>query len=423
MTSGDPRKIVDHLFRSEYGKLIAVLAHKFGPSQIELIEDAVQDSLLKAMQVWGYSSTVPDNPTAWLLRVAGNRVIDSLRRSKKLDRKEEFKTDHGITPAFFEEMALESSISDSQLKMIFACCHPSLSQEYQLVLSLKLIGGFSNKELADALLKKEETVAKSFTRAKRRLKEQISTLETPVEIGLQSRLFVVIRVIYLLFSEGYAATTGSLLIKKDICYEAIRLALILRKNPFCQHANLEALIALMCFHASRFEARLDQNSELVDLEHQDRTLYNSELIRIGMTHLENAGLPGQPLSNYHLEAAVAYQHCAAKTFEETNWDQILHLYDLQLKRQYSPMVELNRLVPLLQVKGPEEALQALNQISKQPHFSESGLFYAIKAEILGKLQRFDQAEAALKTAIELSQNELRKTHLKKKLAALSKTTS
>ena len=422
MKPKDPRPVVAHLFRSEYGKVIAVLTHKFGTSNLETIEDAVQDAFLKAMHVWGYASSVPDNPTAWLLRVANNKVIDSFRKLKKLDPMAKLPVQLSAKLETFDEVELKSTISDSQLKMIFACCHPSLSQEYQIILSLKLIAGFSNKEIAEALLKKEETVAKSFTRAKRKLQEQITTLETPVEIGLQSRLLVVIRVIYLLFSEGYAATTGALLIKKDICYEAIRLALVLRANPYCQHSNLEALIALMCFHASRFEARLDENMALVDLEHQDRSLYDHELIRIGISHLENGETANRVPSNYHLEAAVSYYHCTAQTFEQTDWKSILHLYDLQLQSQYSPIVELNRVVPLLKVLGPKQAYEALKKYEKGAHFVESGLYHAIKAEILAELGKSKQAMRSLTHAIEFTKNELERIHLNRKLEKLRKAT-
>ncbi|MEM9076819.1 MAG: sigma-70 family RNA polymerase sigma factor [Bacteroidota bacterium] len=403
---------IDHLFRNEYGKLISLLTHKFGVSFLEQIEDAAQDTFLKAMQVWGYQS-VPDNPTAWLYRVAQNRLIDTLRRDKKSDLlgdkslpKEKTKTE--------KEIILEDALEDSQLKMIFACCHPSLSQEYQIILSLKLMGGFSNKELADALLKKEDTIAKSFTRAKKQFREKVQFLQIPVQMGLQSRLFQVLQVIYLLFSEGYAATTGTQLLKRDICYEALRLALLLRKNKYCSHPNLEALIALMCFHASRFDARLDKEGNLISLEHHDRGLYNQELIQIGIHHLEQAGSKDKMPSHYHLEAARSYYHCTASTFGETDWKNILYLYDLQLKRQYSPMVALNRIVPFGKVKGPESALEELKLLERKSDFSTSSLFYAIKAEFLSEINDPDH-ETVLRKAIDLAENGLVKRHLEQKL--------
>lgn len=416
----DQTSVLENIFRSEYGKIMAILLSRFGPAYLEKIEDAVQDALLKAMQIWGYKY-VPDNPTSWLLRVAGNSLIDTLRRDNKLLLNEEGTIlDLPVNPA---ELALHNTISDSQLKMIFACCHPSLSEEYQIILSLKLIGGFGNREIAKVLLKKEEAIAKSFTRAKRKLKQHISTLDIPLEIGLQSRLAVVIRVIYLLFSEGYAPSTGDLIIKKDVCFEAIRLALLLEDNSYCHHPNLDALIALMCFHVSRFDARLDKNKEMVDLAHQDRSKYNRKLIQIGIKHLEKAGTATMKPSNYHLEAAVSYYHCTAKTFKETEWKRILYLYDLQLKQQYSPFVELNRIIPFYMVHGATKGLDELELHKLSPHFKSNKLYYAIKAELYTRLNYNIQAIAALESAISLTNNELEKRHLSKKLSLLKKQNS
>ena len=410
----DQKEIVENVFRYEYGKIMAILVNRFGPIHLEKIEDAVQDALLKAMQVWGYKN-VPDKPTSWLLRVAGNSLIDTLRRDKKMIKEEGYYSEMKSIP---KEIALENTISDSQLKMIFACCHPALTVEYQIILSLKLIGGFSNKEIARVLLKKEEAVAKSFTRAKRKLKEEISSLDIPIEIGLQSRLFVVIRVIYLLFSEGYAPASGDLAIKRDVCFEAIRLAMLLHQNEYCRHPNLEALIALMCFHVSRFDARIDEQMEIVDLEHQDRSKYNKELIQIGIKHLEQSGTKALQPSNYHLEAAVSYYHCVSSSFKNTDWKSILHLYNLQLERQYSPVVELNRIIPYYKVYGAEKAIQLLAEYKHRSHFKESKLYYAIEAELLSQTGSIEKAKEAFLSAIDLTNNELEKKHWTKKLQAL-----
>ncbi|MEM7483940.1 MAG: sigma-70 family RNA polymerase sigma factor [Bacteroidota bacterium] len=403
---------LDHLFRNEYGKVVAVLTNKFGISHLEQIEDAAQDTFLKAMQVWAYKS-IPDNPTAWLYRVASNSLIDVLRRDKKID----FLEDRLVVETTTSEskLSLDDTITDSQLKMIFACCHPSLSKEYQIILSLKLIGGFSNKELAEALLKKEDTVAKSFTRAKKKFREEVQFLQIPVQMGLQSRLFRVLQVVYLLFSEGYSATTGSQVLKKDICYEALRLALLLKENKYCKHPNLEALIALMCFHASRFEARLNDKGEVATLEHQDRSKYNEELIKIGIHHLENAGTPNKNPSTYHLEAARSYYHCSAETFQKTDWKSILYLYDVQLRMQYTPMLALNRIVPFAKVYGAEKGLQELHNASKKNDFTAIGLFFAIKAELLLESKNVTKYNTTLQKAIDLTENMLMKEHLKKKL--------
>nr|WP_299071175.1 sigma-70 family RNA polymerase sigma factor [uncultured Allomuricauda sp.] len=406
---------IDHLFRNEYGKVVAVLTHKFGISNLERIEDAVQDTFLKAMQVWAYKK-VPDNPTAWLYRVARNSLIDVLRRQKKSSFLEENNLLEKQTDSSNGELLPENAISDSQLQLIFACCHPSLSEEYQIILSLKLIGGFSNKELAEALLKKEETVAKSFTRAKKKFREEVQFLKIPVEMGLQSRLFKVLRIVYLLFTEGYAATTGSQIVKRDICYEALRLALLLKENKYCKHPNLEALIALICFHASRFDARLSEEGDLVTLEYQDRTKYNRELIRIGVKHLERSGTEDKLPSSYHLEAARSYYHCVAKTFKKTDWKSILELYDIQLRSQYSPMLALNRIVSFAKVHGATEGLKELKSLEQKTDFGITSLFYAIKAELLLETSNTKHYRTTLQKAIDFAENELVKKHLMQKLS-------
>ncbi|WP_067029938.1 RNA polymerase sigma factor [Allomuricauda sp. CP2A] len=410
----DHNTTIEHLFRTEYGKVVALLTHKFGTSYLEQIEDATQDTFVKAMQVWAYQS-VPDNPTGWLYRVASNRMIDVLRSGKKLEYRELEELQHNSTVSHSADPDLDQSISDSQLKMIFACCHPLLSQEYQIILSLKLIGGFSNKELAEALLKKEEAVAKSFTRAKKKFREEVQFLKIPVQMGLQSSLFQVLRVIYLMFSEGYAATSGSQIIKRDICYEALRLALLLQENKYCKHPNLNALIALMCFHASRFDARLDEAGELVTLEQHDRSKYNQELISIGVHHLENAGTLDRTPSEYHLEAARSYYHSKAKSFAQTDWKNILYLYDVHLKLYYSPMVALNRIIPFAKVYGPKDGLVELELLGQRANLGNQGLYHAIRAELQSELNQPEKQQSALKKAIALTENELVKKHYRRKM--------
>lgn len=408
---------IEHLFRNEYGKVVSILTHKYGASHLEAIEDATQEAFVKAMQVWAYKE-VPDNPTGWLYRVANNGLLDQLRRDRKLTFQEAEKMPFSGIGQKNTEPPLDDTISDSQLQMIFACCHPSLSKEYQIILSLKLIGGFSNKELADALLKKEETVAKSFTRAKKKFRDEVKMVKVPVEMGLQSRLFQVLQVVYLLFSEGYAVTTGSQMIKKDICYEALRLALLLQQNKYCQHPNLEALIALMCFHASRFDARIDEKGALVTLENQDRSKYDQKLIGIGVRHLKKAGTKGRIPSNYHLEAARSFYHSTAKDFSTTDWESILYLYDVQLKMYHSPMLALNRIVAYEKVNGAKRAMEALESLQQKSDLSDHELYHAIRAELLGQLKRYDEQKGALQKAIALSKNNLVQKHYEKKLALI-----
>lgn len=409
-------ELVEHIFRHEYGKIISFLAYKFGPSHLETIEDAVQEALIKAMQIWGFNEP-PKNPTAWLLQVAKNRVIDTLRKEKKIVHADSI-SNFGVKISVQEEVRLNDIIGDSQLKMIFACCHPSLSQEYQIILSLKLIAGFGNKEIAKALLKKDETVAKSFTRAKKKFKANVETLDIPVELGLRSRLNIVLKVIYLLFSEGYASSSGEVLIKRDICIEAIRLATLLTQNKYCNLPEVHALISLMNFHASRFDARIDSKGEIVDLESQNRKLYDSKMINKGIQHLAFSRVKKNP-SHYHLQAAISYFHCTAKSFDETDWKSILQLYDLQMQRQYSPIIQLNRIVPFHMINGADKAIKELQDFEQSPYFINNSLFNAIKAQLMLEMGKLSSSKKALKMAIELTQNELERKHFRKKLDALN----
>lgn len=406
--------LVAHLFRHEYGKIVAILTGRFGTAHIENIEDAVQEALLKAMQVWAFKA-VPDNPTAWILRVASNALIDTLR---KHTRHTSFTPSGYDKAAFPEEPVLENAISDDQLKMIFACCHPSLSGTHQIMLTLKLVGGFNNTEIAHALLKGEEAVAKALTRAKKRLKSQLTTIHIPVEMGLSSRLYIVLKILYLLFSEGYATRLGKFLIKKDICFEAIRLALLLTRNKYCNHPRAHALLALMYFHASRFEARIDAYGQLVDLEHQDRSKYHTGLIQTGLRHFGQSAEAGEFPSDYQLQAAISYCHCIAPTYRETQWEEILRLYDLQLKRLYSPVVALNRIIAYSKVAGAERALRELEAFGKSPHFTGNTLFYATEAMLLTEMERRKKALKALENAIALCENDMEKAHLLKKKRCL-----
>lgn len=413
MSTPNQHSTIDHIFRHEYGKIISILVHKFGPNHLEKIEDVVQDAFLKAMKIWSYQE-VPKKPTSWLLRVAKNGLIDTFRKDKKLQEGEVFDRLLNHSESDDKEISLQNSIQDSQLKMIFACCNPALSSEYQIILSLKLIGGFSNKEISRALLKKEETVAKSFTRAKQQFKNKVKTLEIPIEMGLTSRINLVLKVIYLLFTEGYTASTGEVIVKRDICYEAIRLALLLTENSSTNVSEVHGLIALMCFHTSRFDARVDDDGELVDMEHQDRSKYDQQLIQRGMHHFHIARNKTSQDPLYFLQSAVSYQYSDARTFEEINWKSILEIYDSQLKYSYSPIIRLNRIVPYYKLYGPQKGLVALEALFNDIDLENNGLYHSIKGQLLFELEQKQEAKEAFDKAIDLTKNEIQRRHLIKK---------
>lgn len=417
----ESEEFVSHIFREEYGKITAILLSKFGAHQLENIEDSLQDALLKAMTIWPYNER-PENPTAWLYRAAHNRLLDIIKKDNRKSSQDNFEQNLEVSHQIDLDSTVDlDQIEDSQLKMIFACCHPSLSQEQQIILSLKLIGGFGNKEIAKALLKNEEAIAKSFTRAKKKFKETVKSLEIPIELGLKSRLNVVLRVIYLLFTEGYKATSGELLIKKDICLESIRLALLLLKNKYCSDPNVNALIALMCFHAARFDARLNEANELVDLEHQDRDLYDRELIEVGHQHLLVATSKVQYPSDYHYQAAIAYHHSNAVSYSETDWKEILVYYNLHLQSAFSPVIALNRIVAVSKVDGFEAAAKELQNLEVQSFFKTSALHLAIKAELSYEEGNVGEMHTLLEKAIKMSDNQLEQEYWRAKLDRISKT--
>ncbi len=407
---------IDHLFRYEYGKIVSLLTAKFSSNRIELIEDAVQEALLKAMRIWAYKE-IPQNPTGWLYKTAKNYLIDQLRReNKSVDI--ETSTKKMLSEIDLKDEDILSSLSDDQLKIMFACCHPSLNPGEQIMLSLKLIGGLGLSEIANALMKKEDAVKKAITRAKQKFKNKVGKLIIPEGKELLNRLEVVLKVIYLIFNEGYKATDGESLIKRDICDEAIRMALILHSNEMCDTPELNALLALMFFNISRFDARLDESGNLVTLDKQNRALWNRDYIEQGLQFL-NRSSRGTNISEYHIEAVIASIHSTSKSFEQTNWEAIVKLYDLLIEINPSPIIKLNRLVVVEKVNGAEEALKQILELEKNGEFSNNYLFYAIQADIQKSLGNFKLSKNLLEKAIELNDNTIEKTFLISKLKSLN----
>ncbi|MEO9483723.1 MAG: sigma-70 family RNA polymerase sigma factor [Ekhidna sp.] len=404
-------QLVDHFFRTEYGKAVSHLTSKFGASHLELAEDSVQEALIKAMQTWPYAQ-IPDNPTGWIFRVAKNKMIDQLRRNQKTNNQE--------VPELAEEMnedlSLES-INDDMIRMMFACCHPSLSQEYQIILTLKILGGLSIREISSSLLKKEETVAKAYTRAKKKFKKDEIKLLLPPAHEIENRLDMVLKIIYLLFNEGYKSAEGENLIREELCEDAIRLNQVLLQSEICNTPAANALIALMYFHTSRFSARTDQEGNPISLEDQDRSKWDQELIQLGLTSLNHASEEGA-INEYLIQAAISATHCRAETFEDTDWENILALYDLQLQITPSPIVELNRVVALEKVHGSLLGVKEIERLETTQFFDEYYLFYAIKSEMLHKLGNNDEAIQALHKAIDLTKNEKEKSYLRMKFSKI-----
>ncbi|MBL4755006.1 MAG: sigma-70 family RNA polymerase sigma factor [Flavobacteriales bacterium] len=415
--SDHANQVVEHFFRHEYSKVIAGLTGKYGVVHIDLIEDAVQEALIKAMGSWPFNE-VPKNPSGWIYQVARNHLLDTLKRDSKMESSRETEQ---MTSASDEivmtDLPSDIEIQDEELRMMFVCCHPSLSIEYQIVLTLKWLCGFSNAEIASALLKKEDAVAKALTRGKAKLKTAEDAMHIPLGKDLEQRLAVMLKILYLLFNEGYSASQGAALIKQDLCFESIRLGSILLQNKHCNIAPLYALLALMCFQASRFNARINAGGEFVTLENQNRLLWDQRLIAKGNAYLAKAS-ETEVITDYHAQAGIAYYHCSAATFEETRWASILGLYDLQAQITPSPVAALNRIVAFAKVHGAQKGLKELAKIEKEKKLQQYYLFYAIKGELLRNAGDLPKAASVLKEAIKLTQNETEKTFLKKKLETL-----
>jgi RNA polymerase sigma factor (sigma-70 family) len=394
-------EITGRLFRQEAGKMVSVLTRIFGLPHIEQAEDIVQDTFIKALSDWQQNGT-PPNPEGWLYKTAKNRTIDILRRRKHADDYASevsylFKSEWTLTNSV-NNLFLDSEIKDSQLRMIFAACHPALPVESQIAFTLKNLCGLGVREIARGLLTTEANINKRLFRAKNRLREGSIKFEIPSGRELAPRLDSVQHVIYLLFNEGYNSTESDSIIRKDLCAEAIRLGSLLGEYPPASSPQTYALLALMYFHASRLESRIDDKDCIILLEDQDRALWNQDLIRIGYDYFSKAA-EGNHLSEYHIEAGIAQHHIAAESFEKTNWSGLLFLYDLLIKINPSPVTSLNRAIVISRVNGFREALQEMLEINGLDSYY---LYHAALGEFYGKLGNTTKAYEHLNRALLLT---------------------
>lgn len=394
--------LVDHLFRHEAGRIVSILARRLGVEQLDLVEEVVQDALTAALEKWPHDG-IPDNPSAWLMTVARNRATDRLRRAANFQGKlERLQSEHdsAAMPSAEETRATGTRDADDQLVMILMCCHPTLAAESRVALTLKTVGGFSAHEVACAMLVSEQTAAKRIVRAKQRIREREIRLAMPEPEELSSRLESTCDVLYLMFNEGYAASEGDNLTRRDLCGEAIRLGRLLSAVSQTATPEVHALIALMCLQASRLPARTDADGALVRLEDQNRDLWDQALIVEGLSHLAMAA-SGERLSSYHLEAGIAACHVGAPTPDATDWARILALYDQLMELAPSPIVFLNRAVALGRVHGAAAAIEALRAIESNPALRDYYLLPAILGDLHAQAGDADQAGACYRRALEM----------------------
>ncbi len=373
-------KLVDHFFRHESGRMVAVLTRVFGFANIEQAEDIVQDTIIRALETWRFGR-LPDNPQAWLYRTARNKAIDLIRREKVKHKIETelaplLKSEYTLVPAM-SEMFKENEVKDSQLRMMFACCHPAITKEAQITLMLKTLCGLSTKEIGRAFLSNEETIQKRLYRIKEKIKEEHISLDYPGADRMPARLDSVLKALYLLFNEGYNSSHPEKLIREDLCEEAMRLTILLTENEKTNQPYTNALLALMCYHASRFNTRLDDNGFIILLKDQNRKLWNHFLIERGNDYLNRSAYEDL-IHEYHIEAAIASVHANAKSYEDTDWPLILKLYNSLANRVQNPVVSINRCIALGEVKGYEKAIEELEKINGM---SENCYYNASLAEM------------------------------------------
>lgn len=408
--------LVDHLFRRQAGRMVAALVRTFGPEQLDLAEELVQEALVKALQRWPFHG-VPDDPAAWLVRVARNLALDRLRREARL-------RDSVLPRALADwseargdpDPTLEGEHPDDTLRLIFMCCHPELPRDARVALTLKAVCGFGVDEIARAFLASPATVAQRLVRAKQALRQRRLPFELPSPAELAARLDSVLEVLYLLFNEGYSAHAGEDLVRADLCHEALRLGDGLLGSPRTDAPVVHALQALMLFQASRLPARAGSPLP-VRLHEQDRALWDRGLIARAFAHLER-GATGPRLTAYHVQAAIAAEHARAPSEAETDWPAILRGYDLLSELAPSPVVTLNRAVAVARCHGPAAGLRALDAAAQHPSLRGYALLFAVRAELRRECGDAAGARSDYARALELPCTRPERRFLERQRAAL-----
>lgn len=403
-------EITPHLFRTEYSKIVAVLCKTFQLKHIEIAEDIASETFLKASENWAICG-IPENPTAWLYTVAKNKTKDYFKHIAvfEMQIKEDIKPNEIEVEQDFEFS--NQNISDSQLTMIFAACNPTNSTESQICLVLQILCGFSVEEIANAFLTKTETIRKRLHRARANLRNNNFKIRTLSETEIQSRLYTVLKTLYLLFNEGYFSKTNNQLIRKDLCLEALRLTLILIENTLTNTPQTNALLALMCFQSSRLEARTNDKNEAIVFDEQDKSLWDETLIAKGNYYLINA-CKGNEVSKYHLEAGIAYWHSTPT--DENKWQHILQLYNQLILIEYSPVTALNRIFAFAKVYGHKEAIAEAEKLNLTESTYYHGLLGYLYADIA-----IDEAINHYKQAFRLSKSKIEKQTLTEEIKRLN----
>lgn len=407
----EQQELLPNLFRTEYRKMVSILCKRFGLNQIEIAEDIASETFLTAAQTWGIKG-IPPNPVAWLYEVAKNKSKNYWQRNYTFENK--------ISPEIknaypgYQESELDLSpqnINDSQLQMMFAICHPSISPEAQVGLSLRILCGFGIEEIADAFLTSKETINKRLFRAKEKLREEKIKLELPELLEIEARLEPVLTTIYLLFNEGYYSVSKNKTLRKDLCLEAMRLCYMLIENKSSNKPQVNALLSLMCFHASRLDARMDKNGELILYDEQDTNLWNSDLISKGGYFL-NCAATGNKISKYHLEASIAYWYTQRADSKE-KWSTILQLFNRLLQIEYSPIAALNRTYALSKANGKQEAILEAEKLK----MTDNHFYFTLLGELYTGIDK-EKTKENFQKALLLARTQTDKQVIQKKIDKL-----
>ena len=378
-----PSLVADNLFRLEGARIVASLAAHLGAHRLQLAEDAVQEALVRALQTWPYRG-IPENPAAWLTQAAKNLSLDALRREQNWQRKEAQITTEQERWLTRDEPEEENHLTDDTLRMLFVCFHPQLSIEAQLALSLRTVCGLSPAEIGAAFLTSEAAIAKRLVRARQLIRDFALPFAVPEPSDLPARLDGVLDALYLLFNEGYKASSGERLVREDLCHEAIRLGTLLAAHPLTQTPRTFALLALMLLNAARLPARTDDTGNLLRLHEQNRAAWDQSMIQRGIQCLSQAA-QGDQISEYHLEAGIAACHSTATNDADTNWPRILALYDQLFTSTASPIAAMNRAVAVSRVKGPQAGMTALDAITDLSKLESYHLFHVIRGTFAAEL--------------------------------------
>jgi RNA polymerase sigma-70 factor, ECF subfamily len=413
----DAVQAVEEVYRSEWGRIVAALIGLIG--DFDLAEECAQEAFAIAVEQWK-SSGVPEFPKAWIIQTAKHKAIDRIRRRARFQEKVESYADSELLRTIEEPNYDTEGIPDERLRLIFTCCHPALAPEAQVALTLRTLCGLETDEIARAFLVPLPTMAQRLVRAKRKIHDAKIPYVVPETKDIAVRLEAVLTVIYLVFNEGYAATRGGPLVRTDLCGEAIRLARLVRslmqpKTP----PEVTGLLALMLLHDARREARLDEAGDLVILEHQDRSRWHREQIAEALPLVDEA-LRGGP-GPYALQAAIATEHCKAANAAETDWRQILRLYDLLEQVQPSPIVALNRAVAVAMAESPQSALAIIDRLIATDNLDNYHLLHATRADLQRRMGSLAAAEKSYQRALELVTNDTERRYLERRLREVQST--